>query len=674
MKKISFTLILLLISVSVYLFTRLWKIEEFPIYFFSDEAIQAVKAEELINNHFKDNFGTLLPPFFKNFYNYNLGLSVYLNLPAVFLFGKTIWAVRGTTALISLLGSIFTALLLKQVFKLKNYWSSILFLALTPVFFLHTRTGFETAIATSFYAGFLYFYLLYRKRSRKFMGLAITFATLTFYSYAGIWLMILVSGLIFAVVDFPYHIKNLRILILGLIYTLILFSPFIRFTQNHKEIIDNHLQWYRSYLVKDVPLTSKAGQFIENYKLTFTPNFLFVYDKSYFVRHYLKGYGYFSILTLPFILLGLLYLLIGIKKPAERIILLSILISPLGGVLIEPSPTRFLPLVITLAVTFGLGIKLLENIIVEFTKQKVVSPVFSVCLFALLSFLTLYTTFDTVTNGHLWFKDYGLYGMQYGAKQIFQDTLPKYLASFQTDKIMVTPNWANGSEIYPLFFLSPKDRERIEIKNIDFYTREKRDAIENNLFVMMKSEYEKTAKSPYFTDIEVKEILKSPDGTPAFYMVKLKYAKDVDSVFAHEAEMRKIPDEGEVTLDGQTVKIIYSKLGDGQIKNLFDNNTKSLIRGLDANPYSLTITFPAPRDLKGLSLDLGSMNFEVNLTLFRELDSNPNVISHTYTKMPDDPHLDIYFEKQSVRKIRVEIKNINRTDTAEIHIRELKFL
>ena len=61
----------------VYLLTRFIKIDQFPIYFFCDEAIQTMSAFDLIRNGFKDPAGNFLPAYFQNGGQYNLGLSVY---------------------------------------------------------------------------------------------------------------------------------------------------------------------------------------------------------------------------------------------------------------------------------------------------------------------------------------------------------------------------------------------------------------------------------------------------------------------------------------------------------------------------------------------------------------------------------------------------------------------
>ena len=48
-------------------------------------------------------------------------------------------------------------------------------------------------------------------------------------------------------------------------------------------------------------------------------------------------------------------------------------------------------------------------------------------LFVVLSGASLWMLRDALTKGPLWFGDYGLYGMQYGAKQLFEEEIPAFL-------------------------------------------------------------------------------------------------------------------------------------------------------------------------------------------------------------------------------------------------------
>ena len=80
-----------------YLLTRFVGLDRFPIYFFSDEAIQTMSAVDLIGRGFKDVDGSLFPIYFQNGSQYNLSLSVWLQVLIAWL-PRTVWLTRGLPA------------------------------------------------------------------------------------------------------------------------------------------------------------------------------------------------------------------------------------------------------------------------------------------------------------------------------------------------------------------------------------------------------------------------------------------------------------------------------------------------------------------------------------------------------------------------------------------------
>ena len=153
----------------VYLFTRLWHIDKFPIYFFTDEAANPLFAQGLFDNGFRNAQGMSFPLYFELAANrWGPLLSVYIHAFSSALFGKSVIVTRATQALVSLLAPLAVALILKQIFKARFWWAGALLMALAPAWFLHSRTGFETIIAASFYGCFILFYLLYRTRSPRY--------------------------------------------------------------------------------------------------------------------------------------------------------------------------------------------------------------------------------------------------------------------------------------------------------------------------------------------------------------------------------------------------------------------------------------------------------------------------------------------------------------------------
>ncbi|MCL5961458.1 MAG: hypothetical protein M1358_19470 [Chloroflexi bacterium] len=93
-------IILFILALGVYGLTRLLALDQFPIYFFSDEAVQTNLGLELVRRGFHDARGVFLPPFFPNGPYWNLSLTVYLQGIMASLFGSSIVVTRATSAIL----------------------------------------------------------------------------------------------------------------------------------------------------------------------------------------------------------------------------------------------------------------------------------------------------------------------------------------------------------------------------------------------------------------------------------------------------------------------------------------------------------------------------------------------------------------------------------------------
>jgi len=114
---------LFLFALFVYIATRFIGLTDFPIFFFSDEALQANLAGQLLENEFRDHTGTFLPPYFLNDRRWAVSLSVYIHLLPVWLLGKSVFLVRATSAAVTVLGvvvvpSVLGGLCLWHLFRL----------------------------------------------------------------------------------------------------------------------------------------------------------------------------------------------------------------------------------------------------------------------------------------------------------------------------------------------------------------------------------------------------------------------------------------------------------------------------------------------------------------------------------------------------------------------------
>ena len=111
--------ILFWLGMAFYLLTRLIALDKFPIYFFSDEAIQTMSAFDLINRGFRDLEGNLFPLYFENGPQFNLSLSVWLQVLIAWL-PRSVWLTRALPAIISMVFPLSISLWAKDYFKSKH--------------------------------------------------------------------------------------------------------------------------------------------------------------------------------------------------------------------------------------------------------------------------------------------------------------------------------------------------------------------------------------------------------------------------------------------------------------------------------------------------------------------------------------------------------------------------
>jgi hypothetical protein len=543
-----------------------------------------------------------------------------------------------------------------------------LFIAITPAFFLHSRTAFETAEMTAFFACFLLFYLLYRTRSPRYIYPALIFAAMTFYSYGNGQLVIGLAGVLLLLADFRFHLRNWPTAVRGLVLLLILSLPYIQFETERPGEAAYHMRTLDTYLLKPISLDQKVQTFISNYAYGLSPQYWYVPNSRDLVRHLMKNYGHITLWTLPLMLIGVGFALWHIKKPEYRVLLLTTIATPIGGVLTDISITRVLAFVIPVAMLTTLG---LDSLLSRF-KRPIVHLVASLFVFALLSYASLTMLGDALTNAARWYPDYGLYGMQWGAKQIFE-IVPELLNQPNTSLVYMSPTWANGTDVFVRYF-TPND-PRVQVLNVTAFIDNKTTLGTNAIFIMTPEEQNRAVASRKFKPFTAERVLNYPDGSVGFYFARLEYVDNIDAIFAEEKVERQRPVTETFTLNGETVTVTHSRLDAGQMKDLFDKDTFTLVRGLEANPIFFEFTFPTPRPLKGLGADFGTFDFQLTVTLFPDSEDAPTIYENTYRGLGPDPHIDVPFVNPpaNVRKVQIEIRDLGQGQVAKIHVREFAF-
>ena len=665
----SLEAILFILALLVYLITHLVGLTRFPIYFFSDEAIQTVAAETLIRDNFRDEAGTFLPTYFKNGPYFNLSTSVYAQFLPYLIFGKSVFLTRATSVFLSLLAAVSISLMLRNVYKIPLWWAGVSLLSIAPAWFLHSRTAFETVLFVSFYAAFLYFYLLYRCRAAHYIYFAIICAALAFYSYSPGQIVIGLSGFLLLISDARYHWQNRRMGFRAAGLGIILALPYLRFRTDYPGTPLDQLRSLDSYWVQATSFKEKLTQFGSEYLFGLDPGYWFIPNERDLSRHLMKGYGHILVIFLPFALLGLVLALRQIRSSAYRALLISLIIAPVGAALVQIGITRVLVLLVPATILIALGI---NKVMAWLLSWRVAYKAFSIGLFTVLSLINFFMLRDVLSNAPTWYQDYGLGGMQYGAQQLF----PKIADRLKEDpqiKIYLSPNWANGTDIVARFFLN--DPLPVEMGSVDGHIVQHRPLDQNTLFVMTPEEYLQTIDSGKFKQVSVEDTISYPNGRPGFYFVRLAYVDDIESIIDAERQQRSVLRSARILLDGDPVQVKHSLLDMGEAHSMFDGDQHSLGRSFEANPAVIELAFDTLRSISGVSVIIGSTEVEIRALLYPPSKTTPIEHLKTFHGTIEQPEAVFNFgEPTRVETLRLEVRDLRQEEPGNVHIWEIKLL
>lgn len=659
--------LLFALALAVYLATRLAGLSSYPIYFFTDEAVQTVLADEFIDRGARGSDGLLFPTYFLNSYQYNLGTSVYLQVLPTLIFGKSVFVTRAASLLVTVLAAGWLGLILKKVFGSTRPWLGVLVLSITPAWFLHSRTAFETALAASLFAGFLYYYLLYRQGEVKKIYLAVLLGALTFYAYSPIRMVLAVCVVLFLVSDIRYHWQQRKTVAAAFGMTLISALPLLRFQLVHPEETLRHLQVLNSYWIQHISWGQKLALFGKEYLSGLNPLYWFFSNDHDLARHQMDGYGHFFWFMLPFVLLGIVLAISRIRQPAYRNLLFALLAAPSGAAIAKLGITRILVMVIPMSVFGALAINWLLDKVPDFRRRTAQAA--SLGVFILLAGINIFLCVQALTVGALWSQDYGLGGMQYGARQLTA-AINKYLDENPGTPILVSPSWANGTDTTMRFFY--QDGLPFGMGSVEGYFNERKNDIENIVFVMIPDEYRQVVESDKFTGIKVIQVLPYPNGEPGFYFVRMQYADNFDDLLAEEKAARRMLQEEVLEVQGMETRVSYSYLDMGSISNLFDGDDLSLVRSLEANPLQVNLEWDTPRHIENILVRIGGATTTLSLEGYNA--SGDSIFDQTYEIAQDPNPRTITVElpgRLSLNRLEIDVKNTYDSEPTHVHLWEI---
>jgi len=720
------------LALILYLATRLIGLVEWPIYFFTDEAVQTNFAAELVDRGFVWNETDIIPVFFENAGQYEMNLSVYVQLIPYLIFGKSVFITRAVSVLITLLGMAALGWILRRAFHLPYWWSGVLLLSIVPVWFLHSRTAFEPGESIAFYALFLYFYMRYREDRPWMLLPALIFGALSAYTYSPSQVVVAVTGLLLLISDAGYHWRHKWIALTGLGVLIVMALPYLWFLYLHPDANRDQLAIVGSYWLNDISFLDKLKQFAGQYLSGLDPRYWFLANPPEsvhhdIIRHLMKGYGHLSLWTLPFLIAGILLCWGNFRNSHFRTVLIALLAAPTGGAIAQITISRTLVMVIPATLLTALGVSgllaLLERPEVppqpeflQWWKERMArmaavwkafreslsmraafggakdflrgwgeraaeiaaaSPVagriprvaLALALFLILGSANVYMLWDSLANGPTWYESYELYGMQYGGKQL-SAALVEYKQAHPDVSLIVSSAWANGTDEIFRFFL-PKDfpmRTGTVLEYIQNYIP----IGDQDVFIMTSEEYGVAQSSGKFSEIRIDQILNYPNGQPGFYFAHLTYVPGIEEIIrAEKAELSK-PIEEQIVLSGETVRVVHSRFDMGELAAGFDANPFSLIRSQQDNPLYLDMFFPAVHRFTRVSVRVGGAPTQLVASFYPPDGGDPEVFSATVERASDYRDVEILLaEPVESSHIRVEIETVGEGEPTHVHVYEV---
>ena len=668
--------LILALLMAFYLATRLWRIEHFPPEFLCDEAIQPVLGRDLVANHFRDAEGTLLPGVFRNYYKWSLGLSVYIHALTASLFGTSVLVTRATSVAVGALAPLAAALSLRTVFRTGLWWTAPLVMGLLPAWFLHSRTALEPAMCTGFWAVLVLAYLLYRTRSPRWLPLVVLAGAATFATYTNGRGLVAFFGGALLLVDWRYHLRAVRehrrTVVVAVVLALLLAVPWVRFRLRHPEAFEGILRDVQSYWIEDIPVGSKLLRYGRLYLEGLDPRYWFLDDPDRIPRHRIPGSGHLPLAVAPFLAAGVVLCLRRPGSPPHRTVLVAALAVPFAPAVAGIMVTRVLGMVVPATLFTVLGADLAWRWVRPRLPGRLPRRALAAATAALLVGANLVLARTCVEEGPRWYDDYGLYGLQWGAPEVF-GAIREELRARPGDRILLSHGWTNNPDAFLRFFLTPGERRRVGLFGPGDHQRRFVPFATHTVFVITREELDALRKDPKIFCGAPLRLVPRPDGTPGFVFLRLDYTPEAPGLFAAEEADRQRPRRSTIRVDGERWVVIHPKLDMGNVMDPFDGNPGTVARSDRVDPAVWTVELPRPRPVAGVRLGLFARDYRITLEVVGKGGARAETVA-TFHDLPETPEVTVRLPDPVPDAVRVRL-SLDRLDwDHHVHLRELRLL
>lgn len=420
------------------LILRIYNLDKNPAGFFCDEATNGYNAYKIMTTG-RDESGVFLPMFFKSL-EYSPPIAIYSTIPFVAIFGMNETAVRLQAVFfgIILIASIY---LLGEILFSKSVglWSA--FIGATIPWLIHyNRVGFDYNCYVSLYILSLFLFIKQIKKNTNLI-LGFLFFGITLYTYQPAKLIVPLTLMGLCLIYRKKILEQKRGLFLGIFVFLLVSTP----------LILNMIQGYGikrfqqvSIFSAHLPLTDTLLRLATNYSSQLSLSFFLSGEKTPITRHFINGLTPFLYVTLPFMILGVIVILVKFKKTSHQVLLLLLLLYPLSASVSAEGPFTGRTIIGAPLFSIIIGLGIISYIsIFKNTYQKIlsISVIILLIFFSLTAFLNFYFKQYPLISSDFW-------GWQYGARDIvhyFTANESKY------DQLIMAPEF-NAPEIFLKFY------------------------------------------------------------------------------------------------------------------------------------------------------------------------------------------------------------------------------
>lgn len=393
--KSFFVIIVILILGSL---LYLYKIDRIPPGLAADEITNGYNAYSILLTG-KDEFGKAYPIFFRFYNAYSPPLYTYLTVPAIFVLGLNVTAIRIVSVMSGFFSIMVIFLLLKNLNVIHNrrvIYLGVLLYTISPWAVVYSRSGYEAMLSFFiYYVGILLLWEGLKKPLCLTLGV-IVLSVSVYASYANKLLIpILLICLILIFKNVLFNSRNRKYLIIGLIVAFIIQLPglsviFTRSSLVKSEILYNSIVFSKYQEIEKIvpPIVGipylYIREFLSQYLTYFSVRSLFLDPDPFPVRSIPNLSVFYPWMFIPY--------LIGVfvvwKKRAlanYKFLLVLAVTAPIPAALArDPFWTyRAIPLLAPLIIIIAVGIDRISKL-----KIKLFIPL--CCLIVIYSLILLW--------------------------------------------------------------------------------------------------------------------------------------------------------------------------------------------------------------------------------------------------------------------------------------------